>query len=438
VFDATREVKPGLTDQPNQSPKPEVVSWTATVGLAKDYFSMVEPGGVTAIFHFPTRRIVTLEPSKKTFSDDSLYGLVAFRVNELINRGAQRAAFLALEKRETSPQRRKQLDSLLKSFDRFRSESQFSLLTPVKDNVVTVAAFQTVPHGKGWDIVYDGETVVRFVPSGVRVPDAFLRSYHHYLSYSCQIHPLIRDKILATRMVPETLSFANVGMLEKRSTTFKLRSAATVVEEWAGIPRDYTREHNPASRLDRVLQKFEVQKDQIHLTSRSEMIQFVDEAMKRNAYLDAYLEWWEYFHITGDTAMDVRRWVVGTRSEQLRPFTRPRAQSREADASYAEELKAIDRKGLTKGYMIDVTRAGLLSQLGRADEAEDLYLKALEANPALTGAFEMLGEIYYREFRTNEAWRCFDTARKIGPNTRFLKEVQSLEARLVKDFPDEF
>src|SRR5208337_3636079 len=114
-------------------------------------------------------------------------------------------------------------------------------------------------------------------------------------------------------------------------------------------------------RLDRVLHKFEAQKNRIHLTSRSEMIQFMDEAIKRNDYLDAYLEWCEYFHITGDTAMDVRRWVVGTGSEQLRPFTRPRAQSREADASYAEELKAIDRRGSTKGYMIDVMRAGLLS-----------------------------------------------------------------------------
>src|SRR5262249_17925210 len=153
-------------------------------------------------------------PSEKTFIDTSLYANVAFRANELVNRRAMGEAMKAAALSEVGRQH----------FDRFRAESDLSLRSPDETGQLTESSYQTVPLGPGWSVVYQGETMVRFVPSTVRVPERFLRGYRHFLTYRCAIHPLVRDKILTTGVLPETLAFVRPELREKNLVTLRLRS----------------------------------------------------------------------------------------------------------------------------------------------------------------------------------------------------------------------
>jgi hypothetical protein len=428
VFDMTRQVVGFTTPEPGTLPVGPPAPEAVTVGLARDYVYEVYKGGNALYIHFPSRRIVDLYLGEKTFVDASLYGNVAFRVNELINRRAMGEAMKAAELREVSDQ----------LFDRFRAESELSLRSPVDKVPLTDSSFQYVPLGRGWSVVYGGETVVRFVPSTVRVPERFRRAYRHFLTYWCAIHPLVRDKILATGVLPETLAFVRPVVREKYLNTLRLRSTATSPQEWAGVPRDYAPRYDPKDPLDRILQAFEARRSTPPDTSRATLIQFVDGALKRGRVLDAYLGWWEHTAMTGDMAEDVRRWIVDTRSPQLRPFIGHGKMSPEDTQAWVKDIQATDRKGLTKGYVLDALCGGLLAELGRGREAADLLVKALEANPFLDICYPALGGCYMAWFDTAKAWQCYDTARRVNPRSRFLDGVRDLEARLARDFPEEF
>ena len=101
-------------------------------------------------------------------------------------------------------------------------------------------------------------------------------------------------------------------------------------------------------------------------------------------------------------------------------------------------IEAIDRKGLTRGYMIDARAGEILAALGRSAEAEEHWIKALDANPRLIRVYIHLGTSRFRSFDMNDAWRCFDAARRVDPASPLLADITGLEARFANDFPDEF
>ena len=81
-------------------------------------------------------------------------------------------------------------------------------------------------------------------------------------------------------------------------------------------------------------------------------------------------------------------------------------------------------QGLKKGYQLDAYRSFFLAGLGRAADADDCLLKAIEANPHLLNCYQRLGDDHFRAFDTVDAWRCFDAIRRIDPDYFMLKNVK--------------
>ncbi len=62
----------------------------------------------------------------------------------------------------------------------------------------------------------------------------------------------------------------------------------------------------------------------------------------------------------------------------------------------------------------------------------------LNSNPDITGVYKDRGGVFYAKYRMDDAWTCWDVARKICPSHPILKDVLEHEKRLEKTHPDFF
>lgn len=65
-------------------------------------------------------------------------------------------------------------------------------------------------------------------------------------------------------------------------------------------------------------------------------------------------------------------------------------------------------------------------------------MAALTANPYIVGAWKDLGDLYFNEYNTRDAWRCWDLARELLPTHGLLKTVGEFEQNLLNTYPEFF
>lgn len=430
------------------TPRRVTETFRLTIGLSEDYLTeQRDQSPELLVIHFPTRRVYALDRKAMTYRESSLYGHVAFRVNELINRLAIGAGWNAAKQSGAAWQPPPGVSVIFaaKALDQFRAESLFSLRLPKGSQLTESPSASPVAVGKGWEFHYQGDPLVKFTPSVQPVPEALRRGFLHFLVHRCQIHPTIRDKVMDAGVWPESLSFQTTDLPTEKAVTLKLASAsnAGAADVWTGIPSGFTLRFDQNDPLDRVLAKLHKLQCGSSKNKRSEdrasLERFVEKSLKENHVLDAYLAWYEYNARTGDEAPVTVDRIMATESPQLQDFLKQDvANVAEGAEKKLRELNAIDRAGLTRGHVIDVFRGALLTLVNRPDEANQQFLKALEANPLLTSVYVLLGTNHFRSMATEDAWRCFDAAKRINPAAPSLADVRALETRLERDFPEAF
>jgi hypothetical protein len=410
-------------------PKHRVESYTVTVALAKDYFS-VERGQEKTVYDSPSRRVILLDLKNKVYQNRSIYGFVAFRVNEFTNR----LALAATSQAASGPER----EYTRKFFDQFQMESLFSRRLGHDPGRGDHALAPPSLNGKRWDFRYGDEVVVQFTPSERPIPNDLHRSLTRFLIHDCHIHPEFRSRIVAAGLVPELLTYRFLDMPDACAARLDLKSIATSQEGWNGIPPDFAVKIEAKNRLDQVLKRFREQRQTLAPVSQDAISRFVADAIQQGHALDAYLAWYESTLETDLPMPDLAAKVAASNDPGVRLLTRPKSLDERSVEQTLKELDALDRGPLKKGYVIDIVTASLQSARGRFGEANALYLKVLDTNPVLLGVYRMLGDNYFQQFETVEAWRCFDAIRWYAPGSRFLKDIRQLELVLEKDFPDDF
>jgi hypothetical protein len=511
VFEVTRETvvvpalnvgvgDPARTGRPRTLPK-EKEAFRLVVGLAKDTLVCEDPDVAPEVvaYHFPSRRVTELDLKQKTYRDLSLYAVVAFRVNESINRFALAATFARLPGGNgrniaagaaagvgADPDPAPPDPNLIRCINRFAVETLFSIrlksAPPAPAGAVFLArpVIKVVPGpaGKGWHFLHDNDLAVEFIPSDRPLPPDCRASLRHFLAYRCAIHPEIRDKILDSGMLPERLSYRSFEFRERTDQTVTLRLASATLgpTRWQGPPADFTPAHDAGDLLDQVLQKIHgvrparppgsgnpamamataarggrnalaapprapaksALEAQELPADRPALVRFVTAALKQGRALDAHLGWCEYAARTGDPAGDVGETIRNAARPTTTLVSPHLAPTPEGAERQLRDLDAIDRKGLTRGYMVDALAGTILAALRRTDEAEARWLKALDANPRLVGVLVQLGSNRFHAFSMTDAWRCFDAARHVDPGSPLLADISRLESRFEADFPDEF
>ena len=112
--------------------------------------------------------------------------------------------------------------------------------------------------------------------------------------------------------------------------------------------------------------------------------------------------------------------------------------SEAAAKTAVKALESINRAKLSKGYVIDIMEANIYMQLRDLPKAKMLFKKALVANPLNVGALHDLGNLYIAMWAPHTAWECFRLARKIDPTHPIMQDIDELEHKLQRDFPDYF
>ncbi len=441
VFNLTREAVQRAASGPGQAPaagaeprRTKEVRRTV-IRLANDSITATHEGQTTIVYHFPSKRMYVLDLREKTYADLSLYATVAFRVNELVRRRAMGAGFAAAGRPPDAKAR--------EITDEFTVESLSSRRLPGDARRPDAPAAKVVRQGKAWEFYRDDRRFVRFLPSSHPVPPTYRQSWIRFLVHQCSIHPTIREQIVQAGALPEILEFSYLDGLESCTVTYRLESVSEGPGHWAGVPSGFMPKVIPGDRLGRILARLDPKRGDETLHTRPTAERFVEEQLARRNALEAYLGWSEFAALANDDAENraskaaLLAKILAANDGRVLSLRFKKGKQEESEA-ILKAIDGIDRRGLKKGYQLDAYRGFILIGLGRIPEANDCLLEALEANPYLLNCYRQLGDDHVHAFETVDAWRCFDAIRRVDPNFYLLKAVKELEARLEKDFPEDF
>lgn len=112
--------------------------------------------------------------------------------------------------------------------------------------------------------------------------------------------------------------------------------------------------------------------------------------------------------------------------------------SEDAAKVAVQKLAQLQLAAGPKAYVVSIFRADVEMKLGDMDAATRDFRTALAKNALITGVWKDLGDVLTQTYRPYDAWRCYETARRIAPEHSMLKEVAKTEAKLLREHPEYF
>ncbi len=376
-------------------------------------------------YDFKNKRIRLVDNKTKTYVDVSLYPVIGFRDAEMQNR------MLLSKVLEQS-----KVNIPAEMFDAFSISSDLGVMPPgdakepeieivEKDNTITFK------HG--------GKTVTEVTFSDTALDDTFANTYGKAILYKCKIHPLVWKQIQARKKIIDKLSFAAPrlpGAIEHIS--LKLLSTTRDTSD-IKIPDDYKRKFDSTSPLYTLQEKVILPNKPIVMPTKEAAVAEAKQLIKDKQYVDAFLTMIEYSLATGDGASDAIRTIreeIGDNVTISRIATLLTPKTEEDAKEFLEEFDEIEKVVHKKGYVIEIFKGNLAQSIN--EPADKMFLKALHANPLITGAYKDLGESYESQWQMDLAWDCFDIARTLCPTHPLLKNVEDMERILQERHPEYF
>lgn len=408
-----------------KNPKETKSDGDLTVTLWPSVFS-VDDGKKTTFYDFDRRKIDVLDRAKKTYEEDSLYFEIGYRTAEFRNRLFLQNALKAGG--EMTPE-----------FQTFQLEILFGLRHP-KEKTPDAVARRTGPGTWNFNAPTK-ELVTQAKLSGTPIPADLQKSWGHYLLYGCSLHPSVLAFLEKQGKLPKSLEFQRLNVGEASRVTLTLQKQEEVEGPDTSWEKSFQRTVESDPELWAAAQKSLALTPPDVAQSRKATLDFVDKASKAGHNFDAALACLEFPLQTGGKMDETLKSILPKLKDDPNwdLFRQGLSTQSQDDAENAvKALNSIDRKGLTKGYVIDIMLGDAYEADQKPREAVDCYLKALKANPFLAGPWKDLGDAYYDGYQMDLAWLCWDTARKLYPDHPLLSGVSEEEKGFVKDFPGYF
>ena len=411
--------------------------YSCTIKVCSNGF-IVTKENQTLIYDCDRKRITTLNPDKKTYSDISLYADPAFRVAELKNRLA--------------------LGEMLKktgaevagvSFDPVYASCTFGIKPSSGLNSDEIKRKE---KDKEVTYTYKDSVLDKFTTGTRSLNKDEMFGFSRFLIYCCRLFPDARTEIVNSGMLPSSFMFTTQNVPQPTVTEVYVLKSVKDLPVDLQIPSGFKPEFDKKDILKPVYARLEQLGKTPPSNVREKTVQEVEAALKAHNVLDAFLTALEYGLQTGDQGSDIIRTIKDDIPSD------PMAQSfliglrAPKDSATAKEslraLDSIDRTNLKKGYLLDIFRANLITTMqfngekkiettGESSPVKS-FINVLTINPYITGAYIDLGKIFYEDYDTPSAWRCWDIARSLYPKHTLLTEVYELEANLEKQHPEFF
>jgi len=176
-------------------------------------------------------------------------------------------------------------------------------------------------------------------------------------------------------------------------------------------------------------------------TSAKTLLLKATDAFNEKRYLDAFLTYLEYTLATGEKMpkqfnsqgeLIVNDIDVKTFLPSISPKSKDEAQKA------VKTLVTLRNKSKDRKHVLKIFEANIRSSLGMQKESMQLFHDVLTENPYITSAWKDFGELYFRSYNSRDAWRCWDTARKLNPKHHLLAPISKFENRLKNDNPEYF
>jgi hypothetical protein len=419
-----------------------------TVELGSEHVAVTR-GAVTRIYDFRQRRVFTLNAPAKVYMSSPLYAEVAHRANESSNRlmlcDALRGAGVEEARSMMAP---------------FWVEHGFGLAV----GETTAGELREEVDGNVHRF-FRGETMVaEFEPGDVALTEPLARMYRRFLLYECPMHPALLDKVKGAGHVLKTLKRHHVAIGEIVDTNLTLTSVTPTEADSCTIPEGIVLGWPPEpkpSEVQIIGLKVLTQK---HETPRWTREQFQEEVQKKLTEGKSF-----------QAVLTLMEGGLQTGFQELELVTKIMAEHKEAEPRMValgfaignvnedppaglKVLQGIARSDLDRSYVLDIFIADCFMNMNQVKEAEESFLRALRHNPHITGVWHDLSSIHSVKARTslyrfphsegadyyivrgkkNLAWFCVDVARSIAPDHFLLRQVTTVEQRMLGDHPDFF
>lgn len=289
--------------------------------------------------------------------------------------------------------------------------------------------------GNKLDFKYNDKEYVT-VEFGDAFPAEYARAMEKVYIFSYRLHPFVRDQILARKKYVRSMVINDLNGDDALKTTLKLNSKNENADE-PKIPADFQRVFNKKSPV------YNLQKTVIDTTPlpplpvKEKIFEQAKKMIDESRPVDAFLTMMEYGLTTSDQAIAENKVILDVAKKD--PIVIKIAQnivpdSEESAKAALKELSSIDQSKLEKGYLIEIFKADIEDQL-EMDASAD-FVKALEKNPFITGAYKDLGDNFFGQGDFMNAWSCYEMFRKIHAKHLFIKDIEESEGVLEKTFPE--
>lgn len=416
------------TEAAGSKGKPEKKVSEKQVVFGGNFFA-VKDAGQERVYDFNARRIHYLNHRGKTRTEIALFADLSFRIAELQGR-----IFMADEVQRGGGKL---------PYNLYTLESLFGLegeKPSVKLNEET--------NQDGGIVLSDAHGVIAEIIPGKETPETS-GMFERFLIYDNSLHPLVRRRILAEKQIPSEFRYILEGIDSKDEFIVRLKSFETIPGKGMQIPENYqaSPERPGAAEgseaVDGLIQGVREKKSTELLKPKSWFWEQAQAALDRKDFLNAAVYYLEYGLQSGDQA-SVSEAMVNVaphqnEDENLDRFLRSLGIAGEEQARRAvEELLKLDRKQVDRAHMIDLAIANQKVVLGEFEAAREGYMRTLNANPYLAGAYKDLGDLFYRRIDMATAWVCWDFARELVSGHFMLAPISDHEKELMKTYPEFF
>lgn len=367
--------------------------------------------------NFQTRK--SLVATKEAVEEFSLYSDIGFRVAELQNRIQISEAL-----------NKAGVESPGQASDLVKFENLFGL------EAANAPAPQWKETEDTWQLHTGDQPLMEISKTGERLSPEQATQLARFVRYYSGGHPDGLKKLIETEKIPSALTLTQRPVAEERKLVFRLAGKETIHE----VP-EFPKKTPPQSRLDKLV----AEADSLSIKEIADRHILVEqqalEHLEKKEFLKATLKFLEATLNTGQPISEDfeanREDILGeSRVSVLLKALKPREKSK-VDASI-KILESLKEEAGKSAHVLTVFQGSLLLGADQSEQAREKLFEALEEYPAISSAWKDLGESYYQEYLTAEAWKCWDTGRTLSPENSHYKNIERLEKLLVVTYPEFF
>lgn len=327
---------------------------------------------------------------------------------------------------------------VLKENDRyaiFHLETQYALQSDIRSSVRP----RKDRSGESTTFSVDGKHVASWTDSAYKLTDGEMALFKKFLLYEARLHPTIRKTMLSHRCLPKQMSF-------RYPTATGIKEVEwSIVDAGLESQTAYTKELQAASpaQVDEITRLVVEELPRIgeRTLRAADFDKMFAKSIDLRYYLDAMLVSVEFYLMSGQQTVQA--------FQAIKPFIEQDPQliaylngldvsSRSAAKASMVRLAGINRTNIFRQHILDVALADTFKETMKYKAAEELYLKALQQNPYMTGVWVSLGDLYYRTMRMEKAWSCWNAAFALERDHPALDPIKERNRLLSKSFPEYF